>query len=120
MHITPLSNVLLICIALIILIRLLYELHRRYHRAKKRKNVIARIHKEWIEHAQAFAEWRIKNKFENFEHPHHQWYVRKEVEIFQALLYVKKDSATRRDQSYLAELRWQIQPNLPVEEPPKE
>ena len=104
---TPLTKVLFVLMVTAGIILTATELQQWIRRRKIRKNLIKKAYDSWVDIASERGEWKIKSPFENYEHPHQQWFIRREVELYERYLRLK-GNRTQLDTNYLAECRSRI------------
>lgn len=93
------------------------EMQRWYIRKKNMQARASQAFEQWMAITDQYADWRIKNKFQNFEHPHAQWFIRKELASYGSYLDLKQ-LRTKPEMDYLDELRHQVR-DVTCYEPPK-
>ena len=93
-------SLIMLCI---ILLACLWGLASNLQEKRRKKAHLRSAHREWMEMANQFAQWRSLDRFSNHETPHYQWLVREELRLFDSYVFAYIDlnsGSTPKQQEY--------------------
>jgi hypothetical protein len=104
-----------------VLVACIWGLVSNLREVRKKRVHLRRAHREWMEMANRFAEWRSLNRFSNHETPHYQWLVREELRLFDSYVFAYMDlnsESTPKQKEYRRSLVSREVPSIEPQMPP--